>query len=371
MNQATQILFDLVSTASPSGSERAAAETFVRHAAHIGCAAEIDEAGNALAHRGRADAPVHIVLLGHIDTVPGDILVRIEDNILHGRGSVDAKGPLAAMLVAAAHAELPEGVRLTVAGAVGEETPRSPGARHLAAALRPSACIIGEPSAWTGVTLGYKGRLLAHATSNRNAAHSAGPDNSACDDLHHWWAAIERNTADFNTTRTRQFDRLQSTIHSMSSATDGLTQSATLRLGFRLPPSLDPGALESELRAAASPSIHLSCEGAEQAVVVTRNDPVARALSTAIRAAGATPTPKLKTGTSDMNVVAPIWQCPIAAYGPGDSALDHTPTECLSLVEYERSIGVLGEAIRMLAEELLEVGKVQVTSGGLPHGHDR
>ncbi|QKK09717.1 MAG: M20/M25/M40 family metallo-hydrolase [Planctomycetota bacterium] len=65
-------------------------------------AAEIDEAGNALAHRGPADAPVHIMLLGHIDTVPGDIPVRIAGGVLHGRGSVDAKGPLAAMLCRAA-----------------------------------------------------------------------------------------------------------------------------------------------------------------------------------------------------------------------------------------------------------------------------
>jgi len=29
----------------------------------------------------------------------------------------------------------------------------------------------------------------------------------------------------------------------------------------------------------------------------------------------------IKTGTSDMNIVGPIWKCPIVAYGPGDSRL--------------------------------------------------
>ena len=35
-----------------------------------------------------------------------------------------------------------------------------------------------------------------------------------------------------------------------------------------------------------------------------------------------------------MNVVGPVWQCPILAYGPGDSSLDHTPHEQIELPEY-------------------------------------
>ncbi len=44
----------------------------------------------------------------------------------------------------------------------------------------------------------------------------------------------------------------------------------------------------------------------------------------------------LKLGTSDMNVVGPVWQCPILAYGPGDSSLDHTPEEQIVLDDYLR-----------------------------------
>jgi LysW-gamma-L-lysine carboxypeptidase len=57
----------------------------------------------------------------------------------------------------------------------------------------------------------------------------------------------------------------------------------------------------------------------------------------------------VKTGTSDMNVVAPIWKCPILAYGPGDSMLDHTPDEHLDLDEYWRAILVLEAALRAFA----------------------
>jgi LysW-gamma-L-lysine carboxypeptidase len=47
-------------------------------------------------------------------------------------------------------------------------------------------------------------------------------------------------------------------------------------------------------------------------------------------------------------VVGPVWQCPILAYGPGDSALDHTPHEHVNLAEYERAIAVLAQALRNL-----------------------
>ena len=56
----------------------------------------------------------------------------------------------------------------------------------------------------------------------------------------------------------------------------------------------------------------------------------------------------VKTGTSDMNVVAPVWQCPIVAYGPGDSALDHTPHEHLELDEYWTAVLVLERWLRLL-----------------------
>lgn len=50
-----------------------------------------------------------------------------------------------------------------------------------------------------------------------------------------------------------------------------------------------------------------------------------------------------------MNIVGPIWRCPILAYGPGDSRLDHTPNEHISIEEYLRSIEVLEHALRRLA----------------------
>ncbi len=349
---AERILIDLVSTPSVSGSERIAAELFAARARDLGFRSEVDEAGNALAHRGSPDARTHIMLLGHIDTVPGSIPVRVEDGVLHGRGSVDAKGPLAAMLCGAARAELPDDVRVTVAGAVGEESAGSPGARFLAPLFRPSACIIGEPSGWDGVTLGYKGRLLVTATARCASTHSASREASACDEITAWWREVEDSVASFNEGRERAFDLLQATIEEMRSSADGLYQQATIEAGFRLPLDLSPEDLETRLAALATEAVTVVADGPELPYATDRNDPVVRALSTSVRGMGARPHPKLKTGTADFNVVAPQWQCPIAAYGPGDSSLDHTPHEHLALGEFHRSVEVLTSAIGALADEL-------------------
>ena len=77
---------------------------------------------------------------------------------------------------------------------------------------------------------------------------------------------------------------------------------------------------------------------------------LSRAFRRAIqRAQGQQPRFVTKTGTSDMNLVAPVWNCPIVAYGPGDSALDHTPDEHIDLDEYLRAIDVLVSMTKALA----------------------
>src|SRR5689334_9175807 len=85
---------------SLSREEGAAAAFLVEQMDRLGMRARVDGAGNAVGGIGES-GPL-IVLLGHIDTVPGEIAVRVEDGKLYGRGSVDAKGPFATFVCAAA-----------------------------------------------------------------------------------------------------------------------------------------------------------------------------------------------------------------------------------------------------------------------------
>src|SRR5438552_14147626 len=95
-----------------------------------GLRAWVDEAGNAVGEIG--NGPIAVMLLGHIDTVSGFIPVTEREGILYGRGSVDAKGPLATFVAATARLvgdPLIANKRIVVVGAVEEEVASSKGAR--------------------------------------------------------------------------------------------------------------------------------------------------------------------------------------------------------------------------------------------------
>jgi acetylornithine deacetylase/succinyl-diaminopimelate desuccinylase-like protein len=139
-------------------------------------------------------------------------------------------------------------------------------------------------------------------------------------------------------------------LRSINSAHDGLADQTNFVVGYRLPPGYDIAALRAQLENwAAEDGVELSFSGEEAAFQTARNIPLARAFVSAIRSHGGQPTFKHKTGTSDMNVVAPTWGANIVAYGPGDSRLDHTPDEHIQLAEYSQSIAILETVLSGLA----------------------
>src|SRR5262249_16983411 len=145
------LLTGLLEAYSPSQQERPASEYLAgwMHSAGYD-QAFVDEAGNAVGILG--DSPQEIVLLGHIDTVPGDITVEVRDGNHFGRGWVDAKGPLATFAAAASVAGRQPGWRIVLVGAVEEEAASSKGARYVARQYHPAMCVIGEPSQWDRIT---------------------------------------------------------------------------------------------------------------------------------------------------------------------------------------------------------------------------
>jgi len=343
-----EFLRGMVEIESFSGDEGRVATWIVARMADSGFDARVDEAGNAvgvLEGPPREDGVVEdVVLLGHIDTVPGRIEVRMENGCLYGRGSVDAKGPFATFVAAALRAALTPGIRLHVIGAVEEESATSKGARAVAPTLAPSLCLIGEPSGAGALTLGYKGRVLVDVSMVQDGGHSAGPIGSVGERACAFWARVERHAATYNDGLDALFDRLMPSLRSIRTTSDGLVDEAHVTLGFRLPQSFDVDALIATL-SSFDPDARLRSYGAEEAWSDDRRSPWARAFIRAWRRRDRTPRFKRKTGTADLNVLGPIWRCPIAAYGPGDSTLDHTPNEHLEIAEYLDAIDVLTEVL--------------------------
>ena len=342
----------LVAIPSVSRAERDAVEWLADRMRERGFRASIDDAGNAVGEIG--DGPMHVVLFGHIDTVPGEIPVRIEDGELVGRGAVDAKGPLAAF-VAAASEPVP-GLRVTVVGAVEEESPTSKGARLWATRPAPDWCVIGEPSGWNGVTVAYKGRLVLGLSLVRDARHGASPGPTVAEEALGLWSRI-KDAATSRTADARPFQRLDCRLEGMyAGAGDGLVERAELRIGYRVPPGIATAELEAAVDALAAEhdgdgdaDVTVEHIASEEPARTLRSTPVATAFARSISALGGQTAFKEKSGTSDMNVLLPAWGCPMVAYGPGDARYDHTPIERLALAEYARSIGVLRAVLRRAA----------------------
>lgn len=391
--RAVALVQGLVAIPSLSRQEHEASQWLVEQMQQLGYVrAYVDEAGSAVGEVGAADAPHVLMLLGHIDTVPGDIPVHIEEAsagpILFGRGSVDAKGPLATFVAATARVghewAVAHNVRVVVVGAVEEEAATSKGARFVRARFDgkenpvPTACIIGEPSGWQRVTMGYKGRLLVEMKATQPMMHTAGPDMGVATVAVDLWNWVAKYAALYNADRPRAFDQLMPSLrHLQTETTSSMDDTIEARFGIRLPPDFDaqmfaaqmlawlnqrvegvselpgkiPEAAGLSVTVAGNPAtVTLGFRGYEKTWRSERDPLLVRSFLAAIRSIAPNEKPGfvVKTGTSDMNVVAPIWGCPIVAYGPGDSSLDHTPNEHLLLHEYWQAVLVLEETLRNL-----------------------
>jgi LysW-gamma-L-lysine carboxypeptidase len=352
-----ELLVSLVETPSVTGEEGACAEQlrsfFERHDRE----AWVDEAGNV-----RAPADDGVLLTSHIDTVPGDIPVRTETvpaaeagwggedepdgdsvEVLWGRGSVDAKGCLASMAVAAVR------TGASFVGVVGEEVD-SRGSRHVIETrdAQPEAVVNGEPSGWDGITLGYRGLVAGRYVATSESGHSSRPENNAIQDAIAWWAAVE---SEFATDEWQPvFERVtpKPTDIDGGLTEDGLSVETTMDLQLRVPPSMSTEEVIEIADGHLDVADRVTWYDRVEPVMQSPRTPTARAFRAAVREQGGNPRLLRKTGTSDMNVFAQHWDCPMVTYGPGDSDLDHAPDEHLPLAEYDKAVAVLEAATERL-----------------------
>jgi LysW-gamma-L-lysine carboxypeptidase len=341
MNELT-FLREMLEIYSPSEQEGEMAAYLVTQMRALGFRAHQDAVGNAIGVLG--DGEKEIALLGHIDTVEGFIPVRLEDGRLYGRGAVDAKGPLATFITAAARAGPLPDKRIVVVGAVEEEA-HSKGARYLLGSFSPQAAIIGEPGGWQNVTLGYKGRLLVTYRLAAPTRHSTAQGPSGSERAIEFWNRLTDYAQEFNQGERFRFHTLDSSLHRITAHNGGFEEEVTMGMTLRIPFDLDVPLLKEHMRGWANGAA-VGFSGEDVPYKADKNNPLVRAFLRAIRAHGGRPTFKLKLGTSDMNTVGPVWGCPIVAYGPGDSSLDHTPEEHIHVQEFYRAIEVMTEVIR-------------------------
>ncbi len=303
-----------------------------------------------------------LALSGHMDTVPetgwqdDPWSGRIEGDILHGLGSTDMKGPLAALIVAAR--ALPERVPVALLITTDEENTKQ-GARlivdasALARRFGPRGILVAEPTGMVPVR-GHRAHIAFTATATGVQAHSStGRGRNAN------WALLP-----FLTDMRAVFDRLQTdaslqdpaydppfsdfnlTLDNHGAAVNVTVPKATAQIKFRYSASLDPTPIIDAVRRAADRAgIELSEAREGSPPELPSDHPLIR------QAAELTGQPPrtVPYGT-DASVLQSMAPCLIL--GPGDIHQAHRPTEQVSLSDLAAAVRAFMQLAERVANDM-------------------
>jgi LysW-gamma-L-lysine carboxypeptidase len=339
---AAKILYRLASAYSPTGSEEEAARVLVYEATRLGLEAMVDCVGNVYVSNTSREPLVGLV--GHIDTVEGYIEPVMLGDTVTGRGVVDAKGSIAAMLVALTL--LDKSCPAMLLALVGEEGD-SRGARHVVReGLVPPYVIVGEPTGSTRIAVGYHGGFKATIKCTSSGGHPANPEGSALDLLLELVQEARKNLQGMGS-------QLNITVLHAGESPRKLPREAQAIVDVRIAPGNSTGLAVDELRRLA---LERGCKASllgepTEPIRVKPQDPVPRALARALLVQGVRPVYTVKRGTSDMNLLAPHAKS-IAAYGPGDPRLSHTDHEEVGLWELALAVETYRAAVEYLCKSL-------------------
>jgi len=174
---------ELIDIPSLSGDEDAATRFLAAHLESLHYSVELQEVApgraNIIATPTGAAPPPRVFFSTHIDTVPPFIASREDDTHIHGRGSCDAKGIIAAQIFAAERLRRERGVNEVGLLFTVDEELGSLGARAANKHALAGQCaylINGEPTE-NKLAAGSKGSLRLRLSATGRAAHSAYPEH--------------------------------------------------------------------------------------------------------------------------------------------------------------------------------------------------
>jgi LysW-gamma-L-lysine carboxypeptidase len=317
--------------------------------------AHIDSVGNVIAVKGAGDPK--IMLCGHMDTVPGEIPVKVKDGYIYGRGASDAKAALIAMLLAASEFRKQRGT--IIFAAVVDEEGNATGVKQLVKNKLPlDYAIFGEPSGIEKITIGYKGRLsIRLACDVGNSTHASAPwlAKNSIEEIYDFWNAIK---SEISLTGNENKSRSNSISCSLTEITGGSSHNVTpqkckITIDIRIPTTTTCNNVQEQLkgiieRIAADKSVKATyrIEDKTEPFESNHSSPLVRALSLSIIDVCKRHAILVrKTGTGDMNVLGNALAIPVVTYGPGEAHASHTANEHVETTEYVSSIDVFSRAL--------------------------
>jgi len=356
-----ELLKSMLEIYSPSGKEKALAFFLMDKMRSLGFdRVRMDRVGNVYGEIGSGSPSV--LLCGHMDTVLGEIHVRIEDNKVYGRGAVDAKSSLAAMISAASSLELRENRGKVMVAGVVEEERKAKGIRQLLREqLNPDYAIFGEPSGVKNITFAYKGKLGLRVVCKTSTGHIGARHlfDNAIERAYELWDYLKKLFESQASPHSIFYSITPClvAIHSRGnlSATPGI---CILDIDIRLPPTVKCDRGISLIKEAVgdfqkkTPNLYIDMKVMDRVepFVAKKDSILIGALREAIEEVVKEPSGLIrKTGTGDMNIFGTAVKIPVATYGPGDGRLSHTINEYINIKEYLLSIEVYKRAIEKLS----------------------
>jgi len=343
----TQLLELLVNVPSVSGQEAELADLLVRTLSSDGF--EVQREGDSVWFTFGARKRPHLVFLSHIDTVPpcegwiGDpFKLRVDGNKLSGLGANDAKGCVAARIMAARARAADEFDGSVTFAFVADEERDGKGVRAVRAKLPEiDAAVIGEPTGLE-VCLAQRGMLMLRCTARGEAAHAAHATLGE--------NAVYKAVRDITRLVEMEFEPHESLGVAWPQVTQiggGLARNQVpdrceFFVDIRTTPNLDHAAVVAQISSALESEVIVHSDR-YLPVATDETEPIVRA---ALAAAG-----KQKgVGSVTTSDWAFLKDVPAVKAGPGETHRSHRPNEYVLVSELEAGAAFYGRLMHRYFE---------------------
>ncbi|MBN1213953.1 MAG: M20/M25/M40 family metallo-hydrolase [Candidatus Lokiarchaeota archaeon] len=357
---------------SPSGHEKEYSEFLAEFLRIHGFKVYFDNVGNLIAEKG-VGTPI-ILFSSHMDTIPGELPVIEKEGKIYGRGAVDCKPSLAAMVYAISHYDFTQENtgKLIFAGIVREEDSLIGIKELIKSEIKPDYAIFGEPTTINQICIGYKGRLSIQYKINTEIGHVA------CSWLYYnaieiglkIWEIIKKSCKELseeyeiNDSKKKYFNQIITnlTVLSGGKLTNCVPFECIMNVDIRFPPLITSKEILKIIRQniriyretivinegkeiQIEEEIQSQVEGFE----VKKDEPIIGALRWAIfKTLNKKPILIKKTGTTFINTIGIHYNIPSITFGSGDPRLEHSDNEFIEIEEYLYSIEIYQKFINKL-----------------------
>jgi succinyl-diaminopimelate desuccinylase len=339
---------ELVDVPSVTGEEAARADRVERDMRAVAWLV-VDRVGDSVVARTELGRAERVLLVGHLDTVPGRPGARVQGDVLHGTGSADMKAALAIQLELARTLEAPV-VDVTYVFYAREEGSFAGNELGMLLAERPEllagdVAILGEPTdGW--VEAGCQGSLRIEVCLAGQRAHSARPwmGDNAVHRLGRLLGRVEawperRPVIDGCEYR----EALQAVAVAGGIAGNVVPDRATVTLNHRVAPDRTLDEALERLRDHLGPALR----SGDELVVTDRSDPAPPGLGHPLVVSFIERNHldvRAKLGWTDVARFAALGM-PALNFGPGDPELAHTEGEHVGRPAIERAHRALSDLL--------------------------